>query len=110
MLRSTDSRTGNICNLKAKVRILEDKSSCLFPTGLGEPQWGSVGFTTEGCRARLGTPASLEVDYGGGGTERSWHSETGWRSLKTKAAVAGVLVSQDPAAENGKQCPDTLSK
>lgn len=40
-----------------------------------------------------------------------WHSEPGWRCPKLKAeAAAGVLVPQDPAAEEGKQCPDVLSK
>lgn len=46
------------CDLKAKVRVLDIKPSCLVSVDTGEPQWCSVGFTLKAAKPDLDFPSA----------------------------------------------------
>lgn len=92
MFRSAGSQAPNACDLKAKVNAGR-QIQLSFLHGAWRTATGLCGFTTESCKAR------------GPGTQKRVGG-----APELKSAVAGILASQDPAAEKGKQWPDTLSE
>lgn len=74
MLKGTGSQPQNTCDLKAKVRILDIKPSCLFSMDT-KTTVRLCGIYPEGCKARPGLPISSEAEDGEGNTERPWPQE-----------------------------------
>lgn len=67
------------CYLKAKVRVLDIKPSCLVSVNTGELQWRSVGFTLKAAKPDLDFPSAWGQKMEKGA----------WRDLGTQEEVGG---------------------